>query len=242
MSKFKVEFSVNSHDTDQNGNLYPSVAQRYIHEAANLQLENSHPTMDELRYEQKKAFLLSRVSMALTRPLRKMENVTATTWAAGGKAASFYRCGELTVGDEVVGKLFSVWALLDLETLRLCRVRDTELGLDIVEEYPLEAPSHIRFPKELVWEEMGKRRIFNSDIDLNGHMNNTNYPNMMCDFIPNIENSFVTAFSIGYLHEAKLGEELTVYHASEEDTHYIRTVRSDGSENAQGVFVLEAVV
>lgn len=238
MPKFYTPFQVNSHDTDKNGNLYPSVALRYIHEAANLQFEATHPTLDELRYEEKKAFLLSRASMKLIRPIRAFEAVTAVTWASGGRGASFYRSGELYVGDEVVGKLVSLWALLDLETLRLCRVKDVTLGVETIEEYPIEIPAHIRFPKELVPAEVGKRRIYNSDIDLNGHMNNTNYPNMMCDFIPNIENSLVSEFSIGYLHEARLGEEITVYHASEGDTHYVRTVLPDGSTNAEGIFTV----
>ena len=59
MSKFSANFQVNSHDTDKNGNLYPSTALRYLHEAANLQFNASHPTLDELRYEEKKAFLLA---------------------------------------------------------------------------------------------------------------------------------------------------------------------------------------
>ena len=178
MSKFEVVFTVNSHDTDKNGNLYPSTALRYLHEAANLQLDSTHPTMDELRYGQKKAFILSRASMTLSRPLHKNERVLASTWAGGGKAATFYRCGELIADGEVVGKLVSLWALVDLDTRKLCRVRDTELGVDTLEEYPLDIPAHVRFPEGLVFEEVGKRRVYNSDIDLNGHMNNTNYPDL----------------------------------------------------------------
>lgn len=242
MSKFEVVFTVNSHDTDKNGNLYPSTALRYLHEAANLQLDSTHPTMDELRYGQKKAFILSRASMTLSRPLHKNERVLASTWAGGGKAATFYRCGELIADGEVVGKLVSLWALVDLDTRKLCRVRDTELGVDTLEEYPLDIPAHVRFPEGLVFEEVGKRRVYNSDIDLNGHMNNTNYPDMFCDFIENIENLTVTSFVIGYVHEARLHETLTVYHASVGDTHYLYTERADGSRNAEAVIVTEAAV
>lgn len=242
MAKFITSFTVNSHDTDKNGNLYPSVALRYLHEAANLQFEYSHPTLDELRYVEKKAFLLSRASMELTRPIHKFETVTAETWSGGGKAASFYRCGELKVNGEVVGKLVSLWALLDLESGKLCRVKDTDLGIEALEEFPLAIPTHLRFSKELVFTEVGKRRIYNSDIDLNGHMNNTNYPDMFCDFIPNIENLTVTSFSVGYIHEAKLGEELTVYHVNEGNTHYMYTLRADGSMNAEALIETESAI
>ena len=242
MAKFEVVFSVNSHDTDKNGNLYPSTALRYLHEAANLQLDSTHPTMDELRYGQKKAFLLSRAAMTLSRPLHKGETVVASTWAGGGKAATFYRCGELLVDGECVGKLVSLWALVDLETRRLCRVREVDLGVASLEEYPLDIPGHIRFPAGLCFEAVGKRRVYNSDIDLNGHMNNTNYPDMFCDFIAGIENLTVTAFQIGYIHEAQLHEELTVYYAAEGNTHYLYTDRADGSRNAEAVIVTESAV
>ena len=243
MPKFVTEFTVNSHDTDKNGNLYPSTALRYLHEAANLQFEASHPTLDELRYEEKKAFLLSRATMELVRPLRAFEKVTAITWSGGGKAASFYRCGELKVHDEVVGKLVSIWALLDLETRRLCRVRDTDLGIEAIEEFPQDIPGHIRYPEDIpAWEAVGKRRVFNSDIDINGHMNNTNYPDMLCDFIPGIENKIVRSFTIGYIHEAKLGEELTVYHAAVGNVHYLKTERADGSANAEAIIETEDVI
>lgn len=241
MSKFEAVFSVNSHDTDKNGNLYPSTALRYLHEAANLQFEEVHPSLDELRYEEHKGFILSRAAMTLERPLRKNESVRAITWASGGKAATFYRSGILKVGEEIVGRLVSLWALVDLDTRRLCRVRDTQLAVESIEEYPIEIPAHVRFPEGLVFEEVGKRRVYNSDIDLNGHMNNTNYPDMLCDFIEGIEDMTVKSFTVGYVHEAKLHDELTVYHAAEGDLHYLYTSCSDGSRNAEAVIETERV-
>ncbi len=238
-AKFSVPFIVNSHDTDKNGNVRPSIMLRYLHEASNLQFESTHPTLDELRYDLHKAFLLSRASMEIVRPLRAFEKIEAVTWAAGGKAASFYRCGEIFSEGETVARLFSLWALIDLDTRKLCRVRDVTLGIESLAEWPLEAPSHLRLPGEMVLSEAGERRIVNSDIDLNGHMNNTNYPDMLCDYIPGIENKRVKSFSIGYLHEAPLGEMLRVLHGAEGDRHYLRTLRSDGSVNAEAIVETE---
>ena len=240
-AKFKVPFKVNSHDTDRNGNLRPSVALRYLHEAANLQFESSHPTLDELRYEEKKAFLLSRASLVMLRPLRPFEEIEAVTWAGGGKAASFFRCGEILCGGEVVAKLVSVWALMDLSAGRLCRVKDIDLGIASLEEYPIEIPTSFRIPEAAGLTLVGERVIRNSDIDLNMHMNNTNYPDMLCDYIPNIENKKVLSFGITYHKEAKLLEKLTVYHGALDGVEYLRTVRSDGLVNAEAYFVTEAL-
>ncbi len=241
MSRFIQPFTVNSHDTDLNGNLRPSIALRYIHEAAHKQFEVFPPNFEEMRQKERKAFLLSRVAMEIDCPLHEFEEIEAHTWASGGKAATFYRSGELFRGGERVAKLVSLWALVDIDTRRLLRVKDTVLGMEILEEYPLEIPGHVRFPDGLSWEEVGSRRVMYSDTDLNCHMNNTNYPDMMCDFIPDIEKSFVKGFSIGYLHEAKLGETVSVMHACNGDTHYIRTLLPDGRVNAEGIFTLEVL-
>lgn len=239
--KFKVHVKVNSHDTDRSGNLRPSVALRYFHEAANLQFEASHPTLDELRYNEHKAFLLSRASLSMLRPLRAFEEIEVRTWSGGGKAASFYRCGEILAGGEVVARLVSVWALMDLLTGRLCRVKDVALGIADLEEYPLEIPSAFRIPEAASMALVGERVVRNSDIDLNMHMNNTNYPDMLCDYIPGIENKKVLSFAITYQKEAKLGEHLTVYHGVCDGKEYLRTVRSDGFVNAEAYFVTEAL-
>lgn len=241
-AKFTVQFKVNSHDTDKNGNVRPSVILRYFHEAANLQFESSSTTLDILRKEQNKAFLLSRASVELTRQLRAFEEITVRTWAAGGRGATFYRAGELLAGDEIVARLVSLWALVDLSDRRLCRVKDTKLDLPTLEEYPLPIPGHLRMPKG--GEEMmlrGKRLVQNSDIDLNCHVNNTNYPDMMSNYIPGIENKKVCAFTVSYIHEAPLGAELSVLHCEEEGVQYIRTLRPDGTVNAEASFVLEDV-
>lgn len=241
-AKFKVPFKVNSHDTDHNGNLRPSVALRYFHEAANLQFEASHPTLDELRYQEHKAFLLSRASLTMLRPLRPFEEICAVTWSGGGRAASFYRCGELLVGEEVVAKLVSVWALMDLNAGKLCRVKDIDLGIASLEEYPLEIPTSFRIPEAAGLVAVGERVIRNSDIDINMHMNNTNYPDMLCDYIPGMENKKVLSFAITYHKEARLGERLTVYHGFLDGVEYLRTLRSDGLVNAEACFVTEDVL
>ena len=62
-------------------------------------------------------------------------------------------------------------------------------------------------------ESVGKRSIVYSDIDYNGHMNNTHYPNMLCDFTPEICSRRVTGVTLSFLHEATFGHELQVYRA-----------------------------
>ena len=84
--------------------------------------------------------------------------------------------------------------------------------------------------------------VLNSDIDLNMHMNNTNYPDMLCDYIPGMENRRVLSFTVNYIHEARLGEELSVLYAERDGVQYLRSLRADGSLNAEARFVTEVIL
>ena len=48
-----------------------------------------------------------------------------------------------------------------------------------------------------------------------GHMNNTEYPDMLCDFLPDPSQGLVTRISIDFRREAPLGAEMTILRAEE---------------------------
>ena len=67
-------------------------------------------------------------------------------------------------------------------------------------------------------------------------MNNTKYPDMVCDFLPDPAHTRVTGLSLSYCHEAAFGDVLTVERATGENgIYYIRTRLKD-------VVCLEAMV
>ena len=64
----------------------------------------------------------------------------------------------------------------------------------------------------------------------NGHMNNTRYPNMLCDFTPDIRDRRVTRMSLSFLHEAAFDRTLTVYRAQADENggYFFRTLSEEG--------------
>ena len=50
-----------------------------------------------------------------------------------------------------------------------------------------------------------------SDVDINLHMNNTYYPDMLWGLIPDIQEKEVTSVNLRYQKEAPLGGEITIY-------------------------------
>lgn len=231
---YTQEYTVLSHDTGHNGEVHPSALCRYLQETADAQMRAQGPTYREL-IAQGYSFVLSRINVQLYTPLCAYDRLTVRTWAYNPpRGVSFERYYQLYREDTLVGEGASVWALLDLNTQSLCRVGTVELHY--AEDKPLPLATHFRLPATL-WEEAGTRTVRYSDVDVNNHMNNTRYPDMLCDFLPDIDNRRVTGIQIHYVSEAPLGETLTVFRAvTEEDGHpvwWFETRRADGSVNVR---------
>lgn len=236
--KWTENYRVNSHDSDASGKVRPSLILRYMQETANLQLHNLGPTTDEL-IAGDRAFILSRINMSIYAELHAYDNISVSSWACESRGVSFNRCYQIQRGGELVAEAASVWGLIGISDRKIYRVEDITLGFDTDEPLELDAPKRVHIPRDLPLALVGERPIVYSDLDLNQHMNNTNYPDMLCDFIPNVVDKKILNISISFAGEARLGETLKVYMRDTDGQYYFRTVRSDGSTNVEAMIMVE---
>ena len=134
-----------------------------------------------------------------------------------------------------------MWGIIDIETRHLCRVSEFTLDIETEPALELDSPTRIHIPNDLNLSLVGERTIVYSDLDLNGHMNNTNYPDMLCDFIPDMHNKRILMLGINYVSEAVGSEVLKVYLAHNDGQYYIRTVRQDGTTNCEAIIMPENI-
>lgn len=236
--KWTENYRINSHDCDSAGKVRPSLVLRYMQETANLQLHNLGPTAEELVADDK-AFILSRINVSIYSELHAYEDITVSSWACESRGVTFNRCYQMRRGDDIVAEAASVWGLIGISDRKIHRVEDVTLGFDTDEPLELDAPRRVHIPRELTLALVGERSVVYSDLDANQHMNNTNYPDMLCDFIPDMASKNVLGFSISFANEARLGEMLKVYMRESEGTYYFRTVRSDGAINVEAMIMME---
>ena len=102
-------------------------------------------------------------------------------------------------------------------------------------------PLRFRVPQEIQMNLVGERVIGYSDVDRNGHLNNTRYPDLYCSYLPDMRHKRVISFSVSFLSEAPLGESVKVYLGSDDETYYFRSVLPSGKVNAEAEFLLEPV-
>ncbi|MBR2460987.1 MAG: hypothetical protein IKB34_07145 [Clostridia bacterium] len=232
--------TVSPHDLDLNNIMSASAILRALQDAAYDHMYYTPPSMDDLRREGK-VFLLSRISMTVYAPIRVCEGVVAETWACESKGVSFLRCSRLLRNGEPVAELSAIWALLDVESGRLLRV--TEYPQSYSNEPPLDvtAPARIRIPRDVEMTLAGEYTVSYNDVDINRHVNNTNYPDILCGFLGSMEGKRAVKVCINYIKEAPLGDTLKVYvtPGEEEDSYLFRTVRSDGAVNVEAYIVLD---
>ena len=228
MSEFKTTTFVDIHDVDYNGIAKTSALMRYIQSAAQTQLTQNGMSYEALR-DMNRGFILSRIRMEITAPIRAYTPLTAITYPCESRGYSFLRCYELLQDGVSVAKAISVWALIDTENRALVRVNDFNLNL------PTCAPNelvlgHIKMPSELI--DVGGYGVHYGDVDQNRHMNNTKYPDMYSNYLP-LEGKMIKSITIHYNNEAAIGEKLRVRRAKIGDTYFFRTVRSDGKINSE---------
>jgi len=241
--KWSEKFCVSAHDVDFTDTARLSSVLRYMQEAANRQLHNIGPSNEELRSKYGRTFIVSRIGVAIYIPLHSYDEIVAQSWACESRLTSFVRCGRIFLGDEngpVAAELTSVWALVDINDHHLCRIEDAHGNYGTDEPIsPPSLPSRLRLPKDLVFEEAGKRRIVYSDADINMHMNNTVYPDMLMDYSGGLTSGDVDAFSINYISEAAIGDEITVFSCKKDKELYFKTLKSDGNVGIEALFKLK---
>ena len=235
--KIKVKF----HETDENEVASVSQVFKYIQEAAMCQLNNQHPSYREL-FEQKKAFILSAIRLEMHAPILSYDEIESRSWACPSRGFNFVRCYEIERDGEIICEALSNWALVSIDDKRLCKVEEIDTSNYYMDDaLTLERPARVRIPSALPMVLVGEYTIQRSDIDLNGHMNNTNYPRIICDRIPNANKIRVKSIGIYFANDAKLDETLKIYMSTIDNRIYFRTVRGDGKTNIEAELLVEEI-
>ena len=208
---YLMHVSVPVHDTDARHIARPSSVWRWLQEAANRQMLTEGPSYDELM-ERGLSFLLSRMCVDFIRPILQYEDLTVETFGLPSRGYSFERGYRLTdAAGKTVAAGLSVWALYDLKTGRFARVDALGDGYTGGEAPAVSTPTRFLIPESVRLEQVGERRVMWSDVDVNRHVNNTGYPNVLCDYLPDPAAGELFGMSINYKNEAKLGETIAIF-------------------------------
>ena len=176
---YSKEFIVGPSDADQNLNLKLSslfvMMQDVSMDHSEILNIGKANTIDKGLY-----WVITRYSISINRLPKYTDKVTVTTYAGDDMKYIFPRYIEVTdeKGD-VLAKASATWLVLDKKTHKIC-FKPFE-NIDIPHEHKEgEEP----LPRKLYAEEttiIDSRRVRNSDVDINNHLNNTRYIEYITD-------------------------------------------------------------
>lgn len=208
---YEKTFTPDSRDVDYSGHLRPGALMLVMQEAASTHAESLGAGYDKLTANHL-AWVLTRVSVKMQRYPRMFETIRLRTWPAKMRHAIFPRYFEFeTLDGEPIGCASTAWAIIDTETRRMAEDLAV-FGVTVPENTERKPPMGMpRAPRAVEGETaVSTRRAAYSDVDINGHVNNTRYIDWLCDILPyeQFKKGGMTSFTIGYESEIKYGEEV----------------------------------
>ena len=239
--KDQENYNVKFHDTDVNEVISASNILKLMQETSMRHMKARKLSYEELLSD-KKAFILSNIRLEIYNPIYAYEDVEVKTWACPSRGFSFLRSYSIERNGETMAEANTTWALVSTEARRLYKVTDVDLSnYDTEEQLTLENPLRIRIPAEAQLSLIGEYTVRYTDTDLNGHMNNTNYPDMLVNCMANPEKIRIKSIAISFLSDIKRGESVKIYTVKTDGKHYFRSIKEDGSTNIEAEIITEAL-
>lgn len=166
-------------------------------------------------------WILLRVKYEVVKYPGLYSQVKAKTWPHEAKRLDFIRDFKIVdeQGDLLI-KGTSLWAVLDTSTRKMVVPKNVHFNVD---EYLEESTFEEKFLKTGDFEvtaDMVPYEVVSAytDIDINGHVNNTKYTNYVLNALSLPESERIKFLQIDYKKEVREGEKLFVYHKREDDT------------------------
>ncbi|MBQ8696262.1 MAG: hypothetical protein IJ519_00955 [Clostridia bacterium] len=231
---YTYESVVDTHDTDAAGYVRPSALLRLIQEAANIQTSLSTPSAQALR-DEGKYFVVTKLNLSVKEPLFARDGISVSTWACPSRGVTFNRSGKIEREGEVCATLTSAWALIDSVNGGFARVSDVPFDFGERDALTPSIPLKIRIPDEAPLRLFGEYTVSYRDTDVNGHMNNTVYADMLYGYLPECMQRRVTDLTVNYNREAPYGTHFKIYGCDLSDCCYFRTVLPSGEVGVEAI-------
>lgn len=209
------EFTVRTWDVDGCDGLSMAAAFNYCQEIAGIHAAELGVGVDSMR-EKGAAWILSRMSLELSRRPGWGTRMTCRTWPRGAERLFVYRDYEMEDEKGIFARGRSAWLVLDIAKKRPLRPESW------IESLPLNAGRAALDGGASAVEDLVdplpcmERRAAYSDIDYNRHVNNARYIQWVQDCLAFDELSSWSAMrcDINYLSEVTEGEPISLFRAN----------------------------
>lgn len=223
------KFHVNSYQSDQNGKLTLPSLFHFLQECAwdNARLNNfGYEYLDSCN-----AFwVLSRIIVQMDAYPKWKDEIEIKTWPKGADGLFALRDFEIYFNDRVIGRATSSWLILDQNTRRPLKLDNFDfINEDYLKEGAMnQKPDKILFKGEL--NEIEKRKVHYSDLDVNKHVNNASYVKWILDSYYSEHKKDIFEFNINFISELMMGDEFSISALTKEQNLFYVLNNDKGKE------------
>ena len=205
---FEKDFEVNDLCVDRYGRLKPSAILYFAQEVAGMHCDLLSVDYDTLA-QRRLFWAVTRHKVQITRLPVRGETIRIETWPMPTTRVAYPR--SMVAYDARGNELFrsiSIWVLMDLDTRNM--ILPGKSGISVVGTL---RGNELANPAGVVAKVLTSRRerqVCFTDLDRNGHMNNTRYLDWIDDLLPSLyhQDHSVKEFTVCYLSEAREGQVL----------------------------------
>jgi medium-chain acyl-[acyl-carrier-protein] hydrolase len=229
-SVFKRKYHIDLRDVDFTKKLKLSTLFSYFQDIASLASEDLGFGIETLEKKFGVAWILTRIRVDMIRYPVWDEEITIETWPLGPSKVEFDR--DYLVKDkngEVIIRAVSKWVIMDIKERKI--KRSDVIGI----HYPEKITERAIEGKLEKLKDFGKlEKAYNkvigySDIDFNGHLNNSKYVDyiMDCFHVEDHQNYTIQTIDLNFNQEALPGDSITLYKdisAMDENLIYIEGI------------------
>lgn len=227
----REKYTVRSYDADQSGLLTFESLARFLQESA-----YHHAEALGVGYNRLKAnglgWVLSRLHIRMADPPMWGDHVIVETWPKQKDRIFYIRDFRLlNEKDEHLASVTSSWLVIDMNKRRPSSFKplDAMLG-DLPDRHAIRTAAEKLPALQEPWN-IYEHKVFPSDIDVNGHVNNTRYIRWACDHLgsPERKKVQVKEVTLNFLSELHLNDSIEIHRKAfpEGDSYLFSIVNQD---------------
>ena len=207
---YRQAFTINDNCVDRYGRLKTSMILGFVQEVAGQHFNQIAMSYDALA-EKGMLWAIIRQKIQITRLPVRNETITLETWPMPATRVAYPR--SVIAYDEAGNELFrsiSIWVLMDVQSRAMILPGKSGVAVPgTLRGNELAAPGSLS-PRVL--SQTRVRPVCFTDLDRNGHMNNTKYLDWIDDLLPSAfhQDHIPREITVCYLSETREGQELTM--------------------------------
>lgn len=204
---YEGTYRVGSRDSDCHGRCQPSALLSFLQEAGLEALDRAELGRAFLLERHGAVWMLVRVRFELETPVLLGDALEIRVWLREAHGLGVYRDYEIRRNGVAVGRALALWMLARRDTRGMypCANVAELAALSAPPPWKGERLRRLELPEALT--PAGRRTVRYSQADMNGHLNNSRYADLLCDALEPeaLAGAYISGLEIGYLAECLPG-------------------------------------